>query len=223
MLGVVGQQFWVCTVSTGLNVAFYADACPLHKFAAAIRDEWKENWMLWNNRLASSSFITRGVNLYIYIYIYGLWGYVQLIRVGFLPLLTLEQGINMKIIKGVYFTSVWLCNMVVFLHNPCAVYSRSGLAAKLRFPRLFITEPATGTGDPIFLVIVWRERHNASLRLSQSRSHGFLVWCARTARSLALRAHCRATRSKARLVSKSMHLFSFGTVPKCRRFNGTAP
>ena len=46
-------------------------------------------------------------------------------------------------------------------------------------------------------------------RLSQSRSHGFLVWCGRTrhelslVRSLALRAHCRATRSKARLVSKS--------------------
>ena len=134
-------------------MAFYADACLLHKFAAAyIRDEWKENWMLWNNRLASSSSITRGVN--IYIYIYGLWGYVQLIRVGFLPLLTLEQG--MKIIRGVYFTSVWLCNMVVFLHNPWAVYSRSSLAAKLRFPRLFITEPATGTGKPIFLVIVWR-------------------------------------------------------------------
>ena len=58
-------------------------------------------------------------------------------------------------------------------------------------------------------------------RLSQSRSHGFLVWCGRTwheafarslarasrsalgARTIALRAHCRATRSKARLVSKS--------------------
>ena len=38
------------------------------------------------------------------IYIYGVWGYVQLIRVGFLPLLTLEEG--MKIITGVYFTSV---------------------------------------------------------------------------------------------------------------------
>ena len=42
-----------------------------------------------------------------------------------------------------------------------------------------------------------------STRLSQSRSLGFLVWCGRT-RSLALRAHSRATRSKARLVSKSI-------------------
>ena len=50
-------------------------------------------------------------------------------------------------------------------------------------------------------------------RLSQSRSHGFLVWFGSTrhelslARSLALRArrsNDRATRSKARLVSKSM-------------------
>ena len=49
--------------------------------------------------------------------------------------------------------------------------------------------------------------------LSQSRSHGFLVWSGRTrlarscfalgARTIALRAHCCATRSKARLVSKS--------------------
>ena len=36
-------------------------------------------------------------------------------------------------------------------------------------------------------------------RLSQNRSHGFLVWWG----TIALRAHCRATRSKARLVSKS--------------------
>ena len=117
---------------------------------------------------------TRGVNLYI---VYGLWGYVQLIRVGFLPLLTLEQG--MKIIRGVYFTSVWLCNMVVFRHNPCAVCSRSSLDAKLRFPRHFITEPATGTGNPIFFSYCLEE-------------------------------------------NGTMHLFSFGTVPKCRRFNGTA-
>ena len=40
-------------------------------------------------------------------------------------------------------------------------------------------------------------RNMNNRRLSQSRSLGFLV-C-----SLALRAHCRATRSKARLVSKS--------------------
>ena len=52
-------------------------------------------------------------------------------------------------------------------------------------------------------------------RLSQSRSHGFLVSCGRTrherrafarslgARTIALRAHCRATRSKARHASKS--------------------
>ena len=53
-------------------------------------------------------------------------------------------------------------------------------------------------------------------RLPQSRSLGFLVWCG-SFRSLALRAHSRATRSKARLVSKSrwpvvfivlLHLFS---------------
>ena len=44
-----------------------------------------------------------------------------------------------------------------------------------------------------------------SLRLSQSRSLGFLVWCGRTRhdRTIALRAASRATRSKARLVSKS--------------------
>ena len=41
--------------------------------------------------------------------------------------------------------------------------------------------------------LFWR-----TVRLSQSRSLGFLVWC-----SLVLRANCRATRSKARLVSKS--------------------
>ena len=57
-----------------------------------------------------------------------------------------------------------------------------------------------------------------SVRLSQSRSHGFLIWCGRTrhelslarsrfafgARTISLRAQCRATRSKARLVSKSI-------------------
>ena len=51
-----------------------------------------------------------------------------------------------------------------------------------------------------------------SARLSQSRSLSFLVWCGRTsfrslalrARTIAVRAHCRATRSKARLVSKSI-------------------
>ena len=44
--------------------------------------------------------------------------------------------------------------------------------------------------------------------ISQSRSLGFLFWCeislARLG-SLALRTHCRATRSKARLVSKSKY------------------
>ena len=41
--------------------------------------------------------------------------------------------------------------------------------------------------------IIWTKH-----RLSQSRSLGFLVWCGRTRLSLA-----RASRSKARLVSKS--------------------
>ena len=41
-------------------------------------------------------------------------------------------------------------------------------------------------------------------RLSQSRSLGFLVWF----RSLALRAHSGATRSKARFVSKSVVLLA---------------
>ena len=48
-------------------------------------------------------------------------------------------------------------------------------------------------------------------RLSQSRSLGFLVWfhsLALRARTIALRAHSRATRSKARLVSKSMVLLA---------------
>ena len=61
----------------------------------------------------------------------------------------------------------------------------------------------------------FRNMNGCGFRLSQSRSHGFLVWCGRTrlslarsrfalgARTIALRAHCRATRSKARLVSKS--------------------
>ena len=62
------------------------------------------------------------------------------------------------------------------------------------------------------------------VRLSKSRSHGFLVWCGRIrherrrafarspfalgARTIALGAHCRATRSKARLVSKSIPLWN---------------
>ena len=64
----------------------------------------------------------------------------------------------------------------------------------------------------IIIVYTFKGLCHAICRLSQSRSRGFLVWCGRTrgfrslalrGRTIALRAHCRATRSKARLVSKS--------------------
>ena len=53
-------------------------------------------------------------------------------------------------------------------------------------------------------------------RLAQSRSLGFLVWCGRTRHELSL---ARATRSKARLVSKSN--MSPSSSQAMRQFYGT--